>query len=97
MIDTEIAKLMEMFADEYTFIFKFIVDRITLLSNNKNEYEKSLMLMERKVKRVSTKPLLDPLNKWDTLTMEEKNQLAKMIIDKIYLSKENGIEIQFSF
>lgn len=96
-IDTEIAKLMEKVADADTVLFKFIQDRITLLSSNKNEYEKSLMLMERKVKRVSTKPLLDPLNKWDTLTMEEKNQLAKMVIDKIYLSKENGIEIQFSF
>ena len=60
-------------------------------------YEKSLMLMERKIKKVNTKPLIEPLNRWDELTVEEKNQLAMLMIDKIYLSNEKGVEIRFSF
>ena len=53
--------------------------------------------MERKIKKVNTKPLIEPLNRWDELTVEEKNQLAILMIDKIYLSNEKGVEIRFSF
>ena len=72
-------------------------DRIKVLHSNKTEYEKSLMLMERKIKKVNTKPLIEPLNRWDELTVEEKNQLAMLMIDKIFLSNEKGVEIRFSF
>ena len=50
------------------------------LHAKKNEYEKLLLLIERKVKKIDTKPLLEPLNRWDELTMEEKNALAKVMI-----------------
>ena len=55
------------------------------------------MLMERKIKKVNTKPLIEPLNRWDELSVEEKNQLAMLMIDKIFLSNEKGVEIRFSF
>jgi hypothetical protein len=96
-IDNETAKLMEKLADADTVLFNYIQDRITLLHNNKNEYEKELMLVERKIKKVNTKPLIDPLNKWEKLSVEEKNQLAMLMIDKVFLSKENGVDIRFSF
>ena len=43
------------------------------------------------------KPLLDPLNRWDTLTVEEKNNLARMMIEKIYISMEKGVDIHYYF
>ena len=64
---------------------------------NKVEYKKSLMLMERKIKKVNTKPLIEPLNRWDELSMEEKNALAKVMIDRIDVTDEDGINIHFSF
>ena len=96
-IDTEIGKLMEKLADADSVLFGYIQDRINNLNNSKKEYEKSLFLVERKVKKVCTKPLLEPLKKWDSLSLEEKNQLALAVIDKVYLSAENGIDIHFAF
>ena len=96
-IDSETAKLMEKLADADEVLFGYIQDRIKVLHSNKTEYEKSLMLMERKIKKVNTKPLIEPLNRWDELTVEEKNQLAMLMIDKIFLSNEKGVEIRFSF
>lgn len=71
-IDSETAKLMEKLADADEVLFGYIQDRIKVLHSNKTEYEKSLMLMERKIKKVNTKPLIEPLNRWDELTVEEK-------------------------
>ena len=53
--------------------------------------------MERRVKKVDTKPLIEPLKKWDTLDIEEKNKIARTMIDKVLVSKETGIDIHFSF
>lgn len=58
---------------------------------------KKLMLVDRRVKKIDTKPLLDPLNRWDTLTVEEKNNLARMMIEKIYISTEKGVIIHYYF
>lgn len=75
---------MEKLADADEVLFGYIQDRIKVLHGNKTEYEKSLMLMERKIIKVNTKPLIDPLNKWGELTVQEKNQLAMLMIDKIF-------------
>ena len=96
-IDTEIGKLMDKVADADSVLFGYIQDRISQLNDSKKEYEKSLFHLERKVKKVCTKPLLEPLKKWDSLSVEEKNQLALAVIDKVYLSNENGIDIHFAF
>ena len=66
------------------FLFGYIQDRIGKLHSTKNELEKKLML-------------LDPLNRWDTLTVEEKNNLARMMIEKIYISTEKGVDIHYYF
>ena len=96
-IDTEIGKLMDKVADADSVLFGYIQDRINQLNDSKKEYEKSLFHLERKVKKVCTKPLLELLKKWDLLSVEEKNQLAMTVIDKVYLSNENGIDIHFAF
>ena len=66
------------------FLFGYIQDRIGKLHSTKNELEKRLMLV-------------DPLNRWDTLTVEEKNNLARMMIEKIYISTEKGVDIHYYF
>ena len=96
-IDNETAKLMEKLADADEILFGYIQDRITLIHKTKMECEKNLMLMERKIKKINTQPLIKPLNRWNELTIEEKNQLASLMIDKIYLSTESGVDVKFSF
>ena len=59
--------------------------------------EKQLLLIERRVKKIDTKPLMEPLNRWDDLSMEEKNALAKVMINRVDITDEEGIKIHFSF
>ena len=49
------------------------------------------------MKEIDTKPLIEPLNRWDELSMEEKNALAKVMINRIDITDEEGIKIHFSF
>ncbi len=55
------------------------------------------MLMERKINKVNTQPLIEPLNMCDMLTVEQNNQIAALMIEKIYLTNEKGVEIGFAF
>lgn len=96
-IEAETSKLMEKLADADEVLFGYIQDRIGKLHSTKNELEKKLMLVDRRVKKIDTKPLLDPLNRWNTLTVEEKNNLARMMIEKIYISTEKGVDIHYYF
>lgn len=96
-IKVETSKLMEKLADADEVLFGYIQERIGKLHSTKNELEKKLMLVDRRVKKIDTKPLLDPLNRWDTLTVEEKNNLARMMIEKIYISTEKGVDIHYYF
>lgn len=96
-IESETAKLMEKLADADEVLFGYIQNRIGTLHSTKNELEKKLMLVDRRVKKIDTTPLLGPLNKWETLTVEEKNNLARMMIEKIYISVEKGVIIHYYF
>lgn len=96
-IEAETAKLMEKLADADEVLFGYIQNRIGTLHSTKNELEKKLMLVDRRVKKIDTTPLLGPLNKWETLTVEEKNNLARMMIEKIYISVEKGVIIHYYF
>ena len=96
-IETDSKKLIDRLIDADDVLFGYIQDKISELHAKKNEYEKQLLTIERKVKRIDTKPILDPLNRWDELTIEEKNALAKVMIDRIDVTDEDGINIHFSF
>lgn len=96
-IDAECSKLMEKLADADNVLFSYIQDRINLLHKNKNELEKNLLTIERRVKKVDTKPLIDPLNRWDELDITEQNRIARLMIEKVFVSDKSGIEICFSF
>ena len=96
-IETDSKKLIDRLIDADDVLFGYIQDKICELHAKKNEYEKQLLTIERKVKKIDTKPILDPLNRWDELSMEEKNALAKVMIDRIDVTDEDGINIHFSF
>ena len=96
-IETETRKLIEKLPDAGNILFEYIQSRISELHASKQEYENKLLSVERKVKDVDTEPLIDPLNRWNELTKEEKNAVARTMIDKVLISDETGIDIHFSF
>ena len=95
-IDEEIRKLLDMLKDADKALFDYINQRITQLHDKKSDLEKSLLSRERRKKRVDTKPLEEPLANWDTLSMQEKHDVASLMIDVVYVSDETGIDIRFS-
>ena len=52
--------------------------------------------MSRKRKAIDTKPLEKPMKQWDTLTVQEKHDLAAAMIEVVLISDETGIEVKFS-
>lgn len=95
-LDDEIRKLMERLADADDVLFEYIQRRINALHSKKTALEEKLMMRNRKRKNVNATPLIDPMSRWDTLTVHEKHALATTMIDVVYVSDENGVEIEFS-
>ena len=95
-LDDEIRKLMDKLADADSILFDYIQKRITELHKKKSDLEEKLRSQVRKHKSIDTKPLENPMKNWDKLTNQEKHELAATMIDVIYISDENGIDIRFS-
>ena len=95
-VDEEINKLMSRLADADDVLFNYIQDRVSKLHEQKSALEKKMQTMSRKRKAIDTKPLEEPLKVWDSLTVQEKHNIAVMMIDVIYVSDENGVEVVFS-
>ena len=96
-IDTEVAKLMDKLADADPVLFEYIQERIKKLHANKTELEQKLFNVEHKVKKVDTDPILEPFKHWNVLSTEEQNKIARLILDKVYVSDDGGIDIHFAF
>ncbi|MDE6834590.1 MAG: recombinase family protein [Ruminococcus sp.] len=94
--DDEIRKLMEKLADADSVLFNYIQQRVSVLHEEKSKLETKLQVKSRKKKAVDTKPLEEPMNRWDDLTIQEKHALAVTMIDVVYVSDENGVEVKFS-
>ena len=95
-VDEEIRKLMDKLADADNVLFEYIQQRVNTLHVKKSELETKLQAKDRKHKEIDTAPLADPMSRWDSLTIEEKHALAVTMIDVVYVSDENGVEINFS-
>ena len=95
-IEEEINKLMGRLADADDVLFKYIQDRVSKLHEQKSAFERKLQTKTRKSKAIDTKPLEEPLKVWDSLTVQEKHNIAVMMIDVVYVSDENGVEVVFS-
>lgn len=95
--DMEIEALMSKVAYANEVVFSHIQDRITALQSQKNELERKLRSFNRRQHEVDITPLSEPLNRWEELTVYEKNAVAVKIIEVIKVSDETGIEITFQF
>jgi hypothetical protein len=95
-IDKEIKDLLDKLYKSNEVLFRYIQERIELLHKKKSDVELKLDDKVRKRKSVDIKPLVNPLDCWETLSVSEKHEVAKIMIDVIYLSDENGINIKFS-
>ena len=94
-LDDEIRKLMARLADADDVLFDYIQERVGKLHSEKSELEDKLMAKARKRRDTDTAPLIDPMSHWDALTVHEKHALATTMIDVVYVSDENGVEIEF--
>lgn len=92
----EIRKLMDKLADADSVLFDYINERVSALHSKKISLEEKLQAKNRKHKKIDTKPLAEPMNRWQELSVDEKHNIAVTMIDVIYLSDENGIDIHFS-
>lgn len=95
-IEDEIHKLMDKLADADNVLFGYIQQRVNAFHAKKSELEVKLQAKARKHKEIDVAPLTDPMSRWDSLTVGEKHNLAATMIDVVYVSDENGIEINFS-
>lgn len=95
-LDDEIRKLMDKLANADDVLFDYIQQRVKALHDKKSELEEKLRSQARKHKEIDTKPLSDPMSRWNELSMDEKHALAVTMIDVVYISDENGIDIRFS-
>ena len=95
-IDDEINKLMDKLADADKTLFEYIQERISTLHSRKSDYQQTLLARERKFNEVDTTPLLEPLARWEELSIQEKHDVAAAMIEVIYISDDTGIDIRFS-
>ena len=95
-LDTEIRSLMDRMAEADDVVFAYIQQRIKELHSRKSELERKLQTKARKRKAIDTKPLVEPLAMWDTLTVQEKHDVAAEMIEVVYISHNSeDIEIKF--
>ena len=95
-LDTEIRSLMDRMAEADDVVFAYIQQRIKELHSKKSELERKLQTKFRKRKAINTKPLTEPLAMWDTLTVQEKHDVAAEMIEVVYISHHGeDIEIRF--
>lgn len=95
-LDTEIRSLMDRMAEADDVVFSYIQQRIKELHSKKSELERKLQTKARKHKAIDTKPLVEPLAVWDTLSVQEKHDIAAEMIDVVYISHNSeDIEVHF--
>lgn len=95
-LDNEIRSLMDRMAEADDVVFSYIQQRIKELHAKKSELERKLQTKARKHKAIDTKPLVEPLAVWDTLSVQEKHNLAAEMIDVVYISHNSeNIEVHF--
>ena len=95
-IDEEIRKLMKKLGDADTVLFEYIQNTVNELHEQKAALERKMQAKARKRRTVDTAPLEKPMKHWDKLSIPEKHELAAVMLEAVYVSDENGIEVKFS-
>ena len=95
-LDAEIRSLMDRMTEADDVVFAYIQQRIRELHAKKLELERRLQTKARKHKVIDIKPLVEPPAVWDTLSVQEKHDIATEMIEVVYIShNSNEIEIVF--
>ncbi len=94
-LDDDIQKLMDKLPDADEVLFAYIQKRVKDFHKAKSKLEGKLQLKARKQKAIVSSPLTEPLRNWDKLTIEEKHNIACMMIEAVYLSDEDGVHVEF--
>ena len=96
-LDTEIRSLMDRMAEADDVVFSYIQQKIKELHLQKSELERRLQTKARKHRDIDTKPLQEPLAKWEELSVQEKHDIAAEMIEVVYISHNSeDIEIKFA-
>ena len=64
--------------------------------NTETKEGRMMQAKARKRRTVDTAPLEKPMKHWDKLSIPEKHELAAVMLEAVYVSDENGIEVKFS-
>ena len=96
-LDDEIRSLMDRMAQADDVVFAYIQQRIKELYSKKSELERKLQTKVCRHKAIDTKPLADPLTRWEELSVQDKHDIAAELIEVIYIShNSNEINIHFA-
>ena len=95
-IDNDIRDIMEKVPKVDDIMLSYLNKRVKELHTRKEELEEGLRARARKRKVIDTTPLIEPLNNWEIMDIEQKNVLAKTMIEVVYISDENGVDIKFN-
>ena len=93
--DDDIRKLMDKLPDADEVLFAYIQKRVKEFHKARSQLESKLQTKCRKHKAIDMNPLKELLKNCDSLTIEEKHEVAVMMIDAVYVSDEDGIHVQF--
>ena len=95
-LDEKIGKLMKKLGDADTVLFEYIQNTVNELHEQKAALERKMQAKAHKCRTVDTAPLEKPMKHWAKLSIPEKHELAAIMLEAVYVSDENGIEVKFS-
>lgn len=88
---------MDKMAKADDVVFAYIQQRIKELHAKKTDLDRRLHNKERKQKEIESNPLLEPLSQWNSLTVQEKHDLAKQIIERRVITEQIFFEDKAPF
>lgn len=94
-VQNQLSALVEQIPKANDTVMKYINEKIEQLDDQKAEIEKKIERLTRKQSDVNVEVISEPMQYWDELTNVEKYNLAKAMIDVVYVSDEKGVEIVF--
>jgi predicted nuclease with TOPRIM domain len=94
-VQNQLSDLVEQIPKANDTVMRYINEKIELLDGQKVEIEKKIERLTRKQSDVNVEVISEPMQYWDELTNVEKYNLAKTMIDVVYVSDEKGVEIVF--
>jgi hypothetical protein len=93
--EQEIESYMEKLLEADEIMYGYISEKVGKLHKKKLELEEEFRAKVRKTQGVDSEQLEEPMARWNELSLEEKHELAKLVIEVIYLSDSEGVDIRF--